>query len=365
MNDKKKTIMVSKQAAAEEKKVFWVSLVAMLFIGVLSHAPRSFFMSDPQFVFAASALTIMLGVNLTTALLIRHIQRTTNLGLKVNLLIVMGICVTATIIEFFIDLFLIVTVSELFNLDYLFDSIITAGVEEVWFLFAWAVLYISFTQNIISRQQEDAITKANTLAQQAQLNMLRYQLNPHFLFNTLNSLSALVLQQRNDEAESVLMRLSQFLRYTLDTTTTQLISLQEEIAVQKHYLEIEKVRFQERLNVEFDVDPALNQALIPSLLLQPLVENAIKHVVANNQSTTTITIRAREKNGMLEITVMDDGPGMPDPSIMLRATGKKVGIRNTAERLVLVYGKKARFDVANREHGGLKIMLNLPLNYGD
>lgn len=243
-------------------------------------------------------------------------------------------------------------------------QLFSASRSEFWYLISWAAFYSSFVLNARQREQAIALARANQLAHKAQLDMLRYQLNPHFLFNTLNSLSALVFKERNSEAESTLMGLSRFLRYTLDSGSTQLVCLEEDISAQRDYLAIEKVRFQDRLKLNFDIDPALSRALVPSLLLQPIVENAIKHVTAKKNETSEITILARKEKEKLVIKIEDNGPGVADPQSLLKPSQNKVGLKNTAERLQLLYGDSAKLSAANRESGGLCITITLPLQYG-
>ena len=144
--------------------------------------------------------------------------------------------------------------------------------------------------------------------------MLRYQLNPHFLFNTLNAISTLILDNENRTANQTVMRLSEFLRYTLDQDPMKKVTLRQEIEAMNLYLTTEKLRFGERLKLEFAIEDAALEALVPSLLLQPLIENAVKYAVSPPEKGGTIRIEGRARGAMLELAVADDGPGLNNPA---------------------------------------------------
>jgi LytS/YehU family sensor histidine kinase len=195
--------------------------------------------------------------------------------------------------------------------------------------------------------------------------MLRYQLNPHFLFNTLNSISTLVLLKQTEPANAMLSRLSSFLRYTLVNEPTARVTVAQEIETLKLYLDIELMRFEERLRTEFRVDDAVRNALMPSLLLQPLVENAIKYAVSPLEYGAEITIEAQLVGSMLRVTVSDTGPGLQpgtDPSTVFGASSDStgIGLANIRDRLAQAYGENQRFDISNRPEGGFQVVLELP-----
>ncbi|HEY0327146.1 MAG TPA: histidine kinase, partial [Allosphingosinicella sp.] len=185
-------------------------------------------------------------------------------------------------------------------------------------------------------KQELALSQALANAQHAQLAALRYQLNPHFLFNALNSISALIVTKRNEDAERMTDKLSSFLRSSLNADPGELIPLEEELALTEEYLDIESVRFGDRLDVEVDCSDAACEALIPSFLVQPLVENAIKHGVARTRGPTKININGEVKDCALRITVANciaaDQTAPTHPS-------SGVGLINVRQRLEAVYGK--------------------------
>jgi two-component system LytT family sensor kinase len=237
-----------------------------------------------------------------------------------------------------------------------FTSIVDAAAEWYFFIAAWAVLYIALSTAEQTRQAEAQAARFRAQAQNAQLRALRYQLNPHFLFNTLNSLSALVLRRNPDQAEQMIETLAAFLRATLTTDPTEDATLADEIRVQRLYLDIEQVRFPDRLRVSIDIPDALQEARIPSLLLQPLVENAIKYGVARTTRPVTIAIEATAENATLHLRVSDDGPAMPTP-----IAGHGVGLRNVAARLLTRFGTDAGCTAGARAEGGYRVELHMPL----
>jgi sensor histidine kinase YesM len=196
-------------------------------------------------------------------------------------------------------------------------------------------------------------------ASTAQLAMLRYQLNPHFLFNTLNSISTLVLLKQTERANAMLSRLSSFLRYTLANEPTAQVTLAQEVETLKLYLDIEKMRFDERLRTSFDIDARTVKARLPSLLLQPLVENAIKYAVTPLEEGADIAVAARLNGDRVQIIVSDTGPGLNErarrPSL---STG--VGLANTRERLAQAFGPDHRFEARSNPGGGFRVEIEIP-----
>ena len=204
-------------------------------------------------------------------------------------------------------------------------------------LAAWSALYYGINYYLILEKQTDQLLQLEHQASAAQLAMLRYQLNPHFLFNTLNSISSLIVTRRNDDAEQMTSKLSSFLRSSLTCDPAGLVPLEEELALIEEYLDIEGVRFGNRLDVRIDCEPQAGAALIPSFLVQPLVENAIKHGVAQSREPVTVTIRATLENGLLCIAVENDT--VPAEGAMSVGTG--VGLMNVRQRLKAVFGEAA------------------------
>jgi LytS/YehU family sensor histidine kinase len=212
------------------------------------------------------------------------------------------------------------------------------------------------------QQQREATLRAGTLAQEAQLKMLRYQLNPHFLFNTLNAISTLILDNENRTANQTIMRLSEFLRYTLDQDPMKKVTLRQEVEAMNLYLTTERLRFGERLRLEFAIEERALEALVPSLLLQPLIENAVKYAISPSEKGGMIRVEGRARGAMLELAVADDGPGLRSHTLGVAApgAGRGVGLRNIRERLAVLYEDRHRFATLDNKPG-LRIELGLPL----
>ena len=227
-----------------------------------------------------------------------------------------------------------------------------------YLLACWSALYFGIKFYESQRKQEEAMLKAVALAQEAQLKMLRYQLNPHFLFNTLNAISTLILDNQNKKANHAVTRLSEFLRYTLDQDPMKKVTLRQEIEALELYLGTERLRFGERLHLEYAVEEAALDALVPSLLLQPLLENSLKYAVSAREEGGSVRIEGRAREGRLELSVIDDGPGLREG--MPAGERRGVGLRNTRERLAVLYGENYRFAVLNAQPG-LRVELALPL----
>jgi len=226
-------------------------------------------------------------------------------------------------------------------------------------LIAWAALYLALGNAEQRRAAEWREGEYRRAAKAAELRSLRYQVNPHFLFNTLNSLSALVMVGRTEEAERMIQTISSFYRHSLAADPTADVPLADEIALQHHYLAIESVRFPERLRVEFDVPDDVAQACVPGMILQPLVENSIKYAVSATTRPVTISIRARISGGLLVMTVADDGPGADHASLPVGGTG--IGLANVRSRLAARFGPQARVESAPLPAGGYATVLMLPI----
>lgn len=235
---------------------------------------------------------------------------------------------------------------------------------DAFVLLAWSALYFGFNYYEQLQTQREATLKASAMAHEAQLQMLRYQLNPHFLFNTLNAISTLVLSKEARLADRMLSKLAAFLRYTLVNQPDQHVTLEQELYAVGLYLEIEKVRFEDRLTTILHIEDRALQALIPSLLLQPLIENAIKYAVAPREEGGTITIAARVENDRLIICLSDDGPGLGFSTPQVTgADSSGVGLRNIRARLTEVYGNRHGFYLSNLSEGGLAVEIIIPCEY--
>jgi sensor histidine kinase YesM len=191
----------------------------------------------------------------------------------------------------------------------------------------------------------------------AQLSALKAQLQPHFLFNTLNAIMVLIRQQRGPEAEDTLARVSDLLRAVLTDMDAQEVPLWREVEFLRLYLSIEQVRFPDRLRVEIDVDPEVMDAAVPHMGLQPIVENAVRHGIGKSAAAGLIGIHASRTNGQLKIMVVDDGPGMPGDA---GSTPKGIGLANTRARLSQLYGDRASLSIASGDRGGVAVTVSLP-----
>ncbi|MBL8264808.1 sensor histidine kinase [Steroidobacter sp.] len=234
---------------------------------------------------------------------------------------------------------------------------LAGAMSSTYLLMCWMALYFGVRYYESLQTQRIATLQAASLAQEAQLKMLRYQLNPHFLFNTLNAISTLILDNRNSTANNAVTGLSEFLRYTLDQDPMKKVTVAQELDALNLYLNIEKMRFGERLQLNFAIEAAASSMLMPSLLLQPLIENAIKYAVSPRETGGKIRIGAHVTGGMLQLEVADDGPGMIDATRL--ANGRGVGIRNTRERLQVLYGERGIVAVNNTDPG-LRVSLTFP-----
>ncbi|KPF92725.1 histidine kinase [Novosphingobium sp. AAP83] len=224
-------------------------------------------------------------------------------------------------------------------------------------LIAWAALYVALGNAEVARASERREGEYKRAAKAAELRSLRYQVNPHFLFNTLNSLSALVMVGRAEQAERMIQSISRFYRHSLAGDPTQDMPLADEIALQRHYLDIEAVRFPERLKCEFDVPDDLMSACVPGMILQPLVENSIKYAVSATIRPVTVRISAREAGGFLILTVADDGPG---EGFVGGGTG--IGLGNVRSRLAARFGEsEAKVESGSLPAGGYATVLTMPL----
>jgi len=245
--------------------------------------------------------------------------------------------------------------------------LIADGTVTFYFLLAaWCAFFIAMTQQRRTRLAELRLAEAETAAHAAQVRALRYQVNPHFLFNTLNSLSALVMSGRADRAEEMLMALSTFFRTSLSMDPSVDVSLAEEIALQRLYLDIEQVRFPDRLEVNIDIPDDLAEARIPALILQPLVENAIKYGVSSTTARVDLSIRARRLDGgRMQLDVVNRAIGTPSKKVAAPThEGTGLGLTNVRQRLEAHFGSRAdvRFGPIP---GGYEVSLAMPVDDDD
>jgi len=241
----------------------------------------------------------------------------------------------------------------------LFDNLTISSFPMI---LLWSGLYFIFKYYQLFQAEKEKSLRSESLAHEAQLLMLRYQLNPHFLFNTLNAISTLVLSSANERANEMLTKLSKFLRYSLDHSSLDKVSLAHELETSKLYLDIEKVRFAERLRLDIDIETKAELAMVPTMLLQPLIENSIKYAISQSESGGTIRISAQVREVTLVLQVADDGPGLPmlDGESDGSAFSAGVGISNIRNRLQEIYSDKHKLIFSNADSGGLIVTVEIP-----
>jgi LytS/YehU family sensor histidine kinase len=230
-------------------------------------------------------------------------------------------------------------------------------------LAAWTALYFGINYYLLLEEQIRQRENLESQASTAQLAMLRYQLNPHFLFNTLNSISTLVLLKQTERANAMLARLSSFLRYTLVNEPTAKVTLAQEVETLKLYLEIEKMRFEDRLRPHFKIESETIGARLPSLLLQPLIENAIKYAVTPSENGADIWLTAKREGQAVRIEVADNGHFDAGDTSGSPSTG--VGLANIRDRLSQAYGPAHRFDTRKNDKGGFSVIVEIPFETGE
>lgn len=229
-----------------------------------------------------------------------------------------------------------------------------------WLLIYWLILILrhAFDYYHSYRKGELKASELRTQLVQSQLEALKMQVHPHFLFNTLHSISAL-LSKDTEAARKMITRLGDFLRLTLENSGSMEVTLQQEIEFLNGYLEIERIRFKDRLTTNIHVDPDVLDVHVPNLILQPIVENAMRHAIGNS-TAGRIEVTAVPRNGVVRIEVKDNGPGIQDDRALEPRLGRGVGLANTRARLAGLYGDAASFDLTNDPSGGLVVTLEIP-----
>lgn len=236
-------------------------------------------------------------------------------------------------------------------------KLLDVALGRYFLLLAWASTYFALLAGVQARSAQRREEQFRSAAKAAELRSLRYQVNPHFLFNTLNSLSALVMTNKAESAERMIQTISRFYRHSLATEPTADVSLRDEFDLQKLYLDIETVRFPTRLVTVFDLPADLEECRVPGMILQPLVENSVKYAVSPVSRPVTITLSAREEFDRLVITVGDDGPGVPQGT----THGFGIGLANVRDRLEARFGSDIGFSSAPVP-GGYCTEIRIPLS---
>ncbi len=224
-------------------------------------------------------------------------------------------------------------------------------------MFAWTSIFFIMLYNTKLQKEHERLLKAQTLAKDAQLQMLRYQLNPHFMFNTMNAISTLILKNENDKANEMLDKLCEFFRYTLDFKAKSKTTLRKELELLELYLSIEKVRFGERLQVQLEISDSAIKCQVPNMLLQPLVENAIKYAIEPRKGGGKVTIKAMCSDNRLVLSVLDDGYGESDKA----EKGFGIGISNTKARLDAMFNGDYEINLIATPEEGATVEISMPI----
>lgn len=337
--------------------VFWISSFALLAVGDMSRAPdRALAIVGMRIALTALGMAFCLLIHL----LLRRLRHRSFRDRVIALAMVAPICA---------ELF---AWASYFGMKLAFGAplhlpavdlatAIGTVMQFTWLFLAWAGFYFALYYSAEAEAKERRAGQLRVLAQQAQLQALAYQINPHFLFNSLNAVSALMLDGRIADAEQVVTRLARFLRHTLALDPTSHITLGQEIAIQREYLAIEQQRFPD-LATEFQIPDALVNARLPALSLQPLVENAVKHGVARAAPPTWIRIAASADDEQLEVAV-ENGGGAQSTDAVGPDTGG-VGLANVRDRLARHFGERGRLAAGQVDDGTFRAVVSLPLSLG-
>ncbi|HVU31103.1 MAG TPA: histidine kinase [Sphingomicrobium sp.] len=331
--------------------IWYVFYTAYGFINSTREAPALIL---PRLFIAIAGIVLSFGV----ALILER-QKSRPLALRASTALVLA--VMATIIHsFFSDWVWALAFPDDRMTSPFFVAFASNFIVRFWFFASASAVILALSYGVDIRERERQIAILQGLAHSAQLRALRNQLNPHFLFNALNSVAALLSRGDAREAEAMTENLADFLRATLALDPQQLVRLDEEISLQNLYLAVEKVRFPERLSVVVDMADDARSLLVPALITQPLVENSIKYAVARSTAPVVLRIAARRLEGVLELVVENDGGNAePAPSI-----GERVGLLNVQERLAAHFGEAASFESGRTGSRGFRNLLRLPATEG-
>ncbi|MCC3860236.1 sensor histidine kinase [Pseudemcibacter aquimaris] len=344
----------------QKESLFWKLQVAGWLTFGATRALNSFALGDDINFQLIVAVSVVSGFLITILLrLVYRKLRSSNLPASTMVLSIISCIVVCAVILSAIDIWIVV---QIYFIDLLVNDFAGRSLYNVFVLLIWTGAYFIINYHFLLLEEKEKTLQAVAQAHQSQLKMLRYQLNPHFLFNTLNAISTLVLTNQSKEANGMLTKLSAFLRFSLVNQPQQKITIEEEVYALWLYLDIEKVRFQERLKIDFNIADDAKQALIPSLLLQPLIENAIKYAIAPMEDGGTISLSVKRDRKILKILLCDTGPGLPSEEEMkkTRDDSSGVGLANTKTRLLELYPGNHNIAINNREEGGLQIFIALP-----
>ncbi|TLX47109.1 histidine kinase [Pseudoalteromonas phenolica] len=223
-------------------------------------------------------------------------------------------------------------------------------------MFVWTSIFFIMLYNSKLQREHEQLLRAQTLAKDAQLEMLRYQLNPHFMFNTMNAISTLILKEENDTASEMLDKLCDFFRHSLEATKQSNSSMKDELELLKLYLSIEKVRFGKRLKVNFDVDKDVMHCVLPNMLCQPIIENAVKYAVEPSKEGAEITFKAYKSGESLIIKIMDTGQAVKES----HSKGFGIGLQNTRSRLDVMFNGECEVTLTPNQERGSTVTMTMP-----
>ena len=317
------------------------------------------------YMIASKTVMGMLGLVLT-GLLLRPLYRRF-LRNDPSLVQIIGVCAVASyvvaviwtashsLIDVFIERALLSPNARIQSLWQVFGGTL----YDAFAMLAWSLLYVAIKHQRALHAERERALRAEAMATQARLDALRWQLNPHFLFNALNAISTLVVDNRSSEATAMIARLGDLLRSTLELPSGGEISLAAEMELVRRYLDIEQVRLGDRLTLDVSIDERAWSALVPPMLMQPIVENAIRHAVAPRVRGGRVSISAQRAGDRLRLSVEDDGPGLSTVNGDLSKAGG-IGLTNTRDRLQHVYGGDHRFALDRGDLGGLRVSFDLP-----
>jgi two-component sensor histidine kinase len=285
------------------------------------------------------------------------LDRTRSMRLLQRMWIAAGLIVLACVAYHYLFGLLFFVLFPIFHepFGWTVQSVLTIFTGAIWYFLSSIILYFAVSLGEEALDKERRLAEAQRLALDSQNRMLRYQINPHFLFNSLNALSSLVVYKESERADEMLQSLSSFLRYSLDKNPDDKVALSEELDAQRQYLRIEQIRFGERLKFIETAPESLMTARVPSLILQPLIENALKHGFRVMPEGACIEVEAAAVDGALRIIVRDNG----EPGTGELKPG--VGLRNVRRRLEVIYGAAGRFEYHRRQPRGFEVTLTLPL----
>jgi two-component system, LytTR family, sensor kinase len=344
-----------------KNSLFWKLQIAGWVAFGATRALSSFADGEQSFFLVTVATSVISGFIITVFLrLIYRKLRQSDFPPTTMILSIATLIVISALILSAIDTWIVL--QTIFIDIQLYEFVAGRALYDLFVLLIWTGAYFIINYHFLLLEQKEMYLQAVAQAHHAQLQMLRYQINPHFLFNTLNAISTLVLDKQSKEANGMLTKLSAFLRFSLVNQPEQKISIDEEVYALWLYLDIEKVRFEERLVLDFQISDEAKSALVPSLLLQPLVENAVKYAIAPMEDGGKISLDIKRNGERLEIELRDTGPGLSDQPTehKYNESSSGVGLENTKNRLRQLYPGDHTIELNNRDEGGLQININIP-----